>query len=291
MKNFKYFPALEALRALDGSPTMRAIRALEDLPTIIAIRQLENSPMMRAMRELENSPMMRVMREFENSPVQEIIQQLKKSSAMEAIRELENSPALRAVKALESSSAMQALSNAVDKLSYGYGPITLGEAYKEVLRRHEIASVSGVTDAFDTIVNEVQEKASHAPSGPLSTEFYLNFIFAIILYYLSQMSGTDSEKHIINRINALETTITQQIQKLQNSKGDGQLYVVKSPLKLRSGPSTQNEVLEVLPKNLKVLERERQSGWKKIEFFDYVENRQKSGWVSSRYLIALIQPM
>src|SRR3989338_2372516 len=186
---------------------------------------------------------------------------------------------------------MQALSNAVDKLSYGYGPITLGEAYKEVLRIHEIASVSGVTDAFDTIVNEVKEKASHAPSGPLSTELYLNFIFAIILYYLSQMSGADSEEHIINRINALETTITQQVQKLQNSEGGVQLYVVKSPLKLRSGPSTQNEVLEVLPKNLKVLERERQSGWKKIEYFDYVENRQKSGWVSSRYLIALIQPM
>lgn len=289
MKNFKDFPALNALRALDNSPTMRAIRALEDSPTIRAIRQLEDSPMMRAIRELEDSPMMRAMRELEKSPAQKVLQQLEKSSAMEAIRRLENSPALRAVRGLESSSVMQALSNAIDKLSYGYGPIMLGEAYKEVLRRHEIASASGMADTFDTIVNEVQEKANHAPSGPLSTEFYLNFIFAIILYYLSQMSGADSEEHIINRINTLETTITQQIKKLQNSEGNGRLYVVKRPLKLRSGPSTENKVLEVLPENLKVIERDRQSSWKKIEYFDYVENRQKSGWVYNRYLIALIQ--
>jgi len=287
MKSLDDFPALKALHELNNSPTLRAIRSLEDSPAIKAIRQLEDSPAIRVIRQIEDSPVMRAMHELEDSPTLKAMQQLEKSSAMEAIRKLENSPALRTIRALENSSTVRVLSDVVARLSYSFGPLTFSEAYKEILRRHEMASASGEADSIDTLVDEVQDRATRAPSGPLSAEFYLNFIFAFIVFCLSQISASDSEQRIIDRVNKLESTINQHIENLQDYKRYSQLYVVERPLNLRSGPSTDHEVIEILPKNLKVIELERSPGWIRIEYFDYVENHKKVGWVCSRYLIAI----
>ena len=164
--------------SIEESPALKAIRALQDSPVMKAIRQLEDSAAMRAIRELENSPAMRAIRDFENSPL------------MEARRRIEESPALRAIQALENSPAMRVISALTDQLSsFRAGPLTFGEAYQEILLRHERASDTTGVDPLDAVATEVEEQARQPSQGPLSTEFYLNLILALFLFWYSQISS------------------------------------------------------------------------------------------------------
>lgn len=260
---------LDILRSLDDSPTMRAIRAMEDSATV------------RMMRDINNSPSLRIMRDLENTPILKIIKDLENSSAFKAIRELQDSPALRAIKALEVSPSITAFSRISEQLNQNYGALTFSEAYQLI--------VDEMPEAEDdaSLIEMVQDKSNRAPLSPLSAEFYLSLIFALFLYYLSQMSATESEERLIERMGVLEQTITTQLNVLQ-SKEIGHVFLVTDrELNLREGPGMDNEVIEVLPRNKKIIELKRSKEWVQIEYFDYINNVSKVGWVHSGYLMVV----
>ena len=101
------------------------------------------------------------------------------------------------------------------------------------------------------------------------------------------MSATESEERILERMNELEPTITTQLNVLQSNDTDYVFLVSDRELNLREGPSVDHKVIEVLPRNKKVMELERNRDWLKIEFFDYISNISKVGWVHSRYLLVV----
>lgn len=284
---------LDILRSLDDSPTMRAIRAMEDSatvrmmrdinnsPSLRIMREIEDSPTMRLLRQIEESPAMRIMRDLENTPTLKIIKDLENSSAFKAIRGLQDSPALRAIKALEVSPSITAFSRISEQLNQNYGALTFSEAYQLI--------VDEMPEAEDdaSLLEMVQDKSNRAPLSPLSAEFYLSLIFALFLYYLSQMSATESEERLIERMGVLEQTITTQLNVLQ-SKEIGHVFLVTDrELNLREGPGMDNEVIEVLPRNKKIMELKRSKEWVQIEYFDYINNVSKVGWVHSGYLMVV----
>jgi uncharacterized protein YgiM (DUF1202 family) len=284
---------LDILRSLDDSPTMRAIRAMENSATVRMMRDINNSPSLRIMREIENSPTMRllrqveespamrIMRDLENTPTLKIIKDLENSSVFKAIRELQDSPALRAIKALEISPSITAFSRISEQLNKNYGALTFSEAYQLI--------VDEMPEAEDdaSLIEMVQDKSNRSPFSPLSAEFYLSLIFALFLYYLSQMSATESEERLIEKMGVLEQTIATQLNVLQ-SKEIGHVFLVTDrKLNLREGPGMDKEVIELLPRNKKVMELKRSKEWVQVEYFDYISNVSKVGWVHSKYLMVV----
>lgn len=295
-KNFFNNSTLNALRTLDDSPAMLAIRAIEDSPSMRMIRDINNSPALKMMREIENSPTMqmlrhveespamRIMRDLENSPALKIINDLENSTAFKAMRDLQDSPALRAIKALEVSPSIKAFYKVAEQLKYNYGALAFSEAYELLI--DEIPAIED-DEVWEVLSEKVQNRTSRAPLSPLSAEFYLSLIFALFLYYLSQMTATESEQRILQRMNELEQTITTQFNSLQSNDTDYTFSVPDRELNLREGPGMEHNVIEILPKNKKVMELKRNRDWVKIEYFDYLNNVSKVGWVHSQYLLVL----
>jgi hypothetical protein len=296
MKNIFDSPALKAIRALDDSAVMRAIRAIEDSPSIRmmrelnespavrAMRQLENSPAMQAIRQFEESPAIRMMRDLEDSPALKAIKGLEESPAFKAIQQLQESPALRALRALETSPAMEAFSRITEQINHGYGALTFSEAYELIADEYEKQPDLGT---LDTLSGEVQNRASRAPLGVLSAEFYINVILALFLFYLSQMTAQESEARMLERMNGLEQTITTQLEELRKFENDRHFLFADRSLNLRFGPGTDHDVIGNISRNQKLMELERDRDWVKVEYFDHTNNVDLVGWAHSRYLLKI----
>ena len=258
---------------------MRMIREIDDSPTLRLIREIEDSPSMRLIRQIEESPAMRIMRDLEKSPALQVVKDLENSAAFQAIRDLQDSPALRAIKALEVSPSLSAFSRISEQVNRNFGALTFSEAYQFLV--DEIEEAENDT----SLIEEVNNKSRHAPLSPLSAEFYLSLMFALFLYYLSQMSAMESEEKLLERMEALEQTISTQLQTLERKENESVFLVTDRELNFREGPSMDSKVLEVLPRNRKVIELTRQKEWIQVEYFDYVSNLNKIGWVHSGYVI------
>jgi|GEM_PF-4826602 len=299
MKDIFDNPTLRALRALDDSPVMKAIRAIEDSPVARMMRDLGNSPALRIMQEMENSPVMKAIREIEESPFTRMLRDLDNSPTLKAIRGIEGSPSFMAIRRLQESSAIKAIhalgrspvldafSTIANQIKHGYGALTFSEAYGLLLEEYEEQIEEGASEPLDRLAESVKERAAQAPFGPLSAEFYINLVIALILCYLSQVSTEQSEERLLNRLDAMEQTISVQLDALKNNRQEGIFLVADRSVNLRVGPGADHEKLDVLPRNQKVRQLEISGEWTKIEYFDYLANALKYGWVHNRYFIVL----
>lgn len=285
-------PTLDILRSLDVSPAMRAIQALEESPSMRMLCEINNSPTLRLMRKIEDSPSMRLIRQVEESPAMRIIRDLENSPALNlrdlensaafrAIRELQGSPALKAIKALESSPSFSAFSRISEQLNSNFGGLTFSEAYKFLV--DEIDEAENET----ALVEGIKTKSSRAPLGPLSAEFYLSLMLALFLYYLSQISAMESEEELLGKMEMLEQAISTQMQTLERKENERIFLVTDRGLNFREGPSLDSKILEVLPRNKKVIELTKKRDWIQVEYFDYVNNLNRVGWVHSGYMIVI----
>lgn len=294
-------PTLRALRALDDSPVMRAIRAIEDSPVARMRRDLENSPAFRLMQEMENSPAMKAIREIEESAVTRMLRDLDKSPTLKSIRGIEETPAfmtirqlqesaaVKAIRALERSPILDAFSTVANQIAHGYGALAFSEAYDLLINEYEEQVEADASHPLDRLADSVEKRAAQAPFGPLSAEFYINLVLALILFYLSQISTEQSEERLLKRLDAMEQTISIQLDALRNNRREGIFLVADRSVNLRIGPGPDHDKLDVLPRNQKVIQLETSGEWTKVEYFDYLANAHKRGWVHSRYFIALAQ--
>ncbi len=242
------------------------------------MREIEDSPSMKLIQQIEKSPATRIARDIEKSSALQIDKDLQNSAAFRAIHDLQNSPGLKAIKALDSPSFAK-FSRISEQINRKFGALTFSEAYQFLVDEIE----ESVDDA--SLIEELKDKSSRAPLNPLSAEFYLSLIFALFLYYLSQVSATDSEERLLERMEGLEQTISTQFQALESNDANSIFLVTDRELNFRDGPSMDSKVLEVLPRNKKVIEITRQKDWIQVEFFDYINNLNKVGWVHSGYVI------
>lgn len=169
-------------------------------------------------------------------------------------------------------------------LSLKLNPLTFGEAYEEVLNRYYRAAETAVPDPIEIVVNKVEDQVRKVPSGPLSLEFYITLVITLFVFVLSQISSIKSEKRIAAKIEELAEYVSNSLVELRSYEDEYTFYIVEKPVNLRAGPTTESEILSVLHPCLKVRLMERQANWIKVEYFDYIENTNKSGWVYKKYL-------
>jgi len=162
------------------------------------------------------------------------------------------------------------------------------EAYELLVEEYEERIEENISESLDGLAESVKHRAAHGPFGPLSAEFYLSLIFALILFYLSQISTEQSEDRMLTRIDDLEQTISIQLEALSGSNHADSFLVADRSVNLRTGPGIEHDVLDVLLRNQKVLQLETNGEWAQVEYFDYAANELKQGWVHSRYFIAVI---
>ncbi|OXR50311.1 hypothetical protein PuT2_00040 [Pusillimonas sp. T2] len=299
MKDIFDNPTLLALRALDESPTMKAIRAFEDSPVARLMRDLDNSPAIRIMRDLENSPamkairgieespVMRMLRDFDDSPTLKAIREIEGSPAFMAIRSLQESPAIKAIQALERSPILEAFSTVATRITHGYGALAFSEAYGLLIEEYEEQVADHAAEPLDSLAESVKDRAAQAPFAPLSAEFYLGLVFALFLFYLSQISAEQSEERLLSRIDGMEQTISIQLDALKQDI-QGRVYLVADrAVNLRTGPGSDHNAFGMLLRNQKVVQIGGSGVWVNVEYFDYVANELKRGWAHSRYFIAV----
>lgn len=287
LRNFDESPAMKAIRAMEDSPAARMVHQLNNSPGLQAMRAFENSAAMQAIRQIEDSPAMRIVRDLEDSPALKAIRDFEESPAFEAIRKIQESPAIRAIQAVERHPFLDAFSTVADRITTGHGALTFAEAYEWLADEYEQQNSKGTAESLNGLEQTVKERASNAPSGVLSAEFYLNVIFALFLFYLAQMSAEQSEEQVLIRMDEIEQTISSELATLSDQTHGGTYLVADRPVNLRAGPSADHEVLDVLRRNQKVQQLETSNEWARVEYFDYVANEAKKGWVHTRYFVVV----
>jgi hypothetical protein len=201
---------------------------------------------------------------------------------------MEKSQVMRAIQTFDNSPIRGVLPAIADRLSSpNTSSLMFSEAFQEILRKYEVASQMNVEDPLDAVAIEVEEQASRPTAGLLSTEFLLNLVIVLLLFFYSQLSINESEQRILNRIERFEDIVTQHIAQLSAHENIDTFYVVKRTLNLRIRSNTKSKVIAILYPGLKVRLIERGSKWIKIEYFDYLEGVHKSGWVYKKYLIII----
>lgn len=178
------------------------------------------------------------------------------------------------------------ISLAVSKL-YGSNlssTISLGEAYRDLYEHFSLDTNIPEEDRFEKLGENIEKRIEKAPKGSLSSEFYINLLIALIMFWVANMQSEESEKRLHTRMEKLETTVIQQILELKKDKEIESFYVVKRGVNLRVRPTTKSEVISTLHRNVKVKLIARKSKWIRIEYFDYIDEVYISGWVYKKYL-------
>jgi hypothetical protein len=222
---------------------------------------------------------------LESSSAFSLANTFENSSIFSAKKALENSSFLSAVKALNDSSRFSSFNHLADILSSKYiGPLTLSEAYQVVAQSYVETPAESIDTRLEKVSKQVEERVKNAPHGVLSGEFYLSLVLTLILFWLSQLSTTESEERLLNKIEELQTNISQQLSEYESHVIDETFYVVERSVNLRTKPNTKSVVLVVLHPNQKIRLIERKSKWIKVEYFNHIENGFVSGWVFKKYL-------
>ncbi|PTQ87814.1 SH3 domain-containing protein [Nitrosomonas ureae] len=272
---------------LEDSPLLKAMREMEESPLLRAARNIQDSPILRAAREINDSPLLRVVMDIENSALSIAAKQILDTPSMKLLREIENSSVHRLINALEGSPSMDAFQSAAEKIRNGFGAISLAQAYDLLTKEYDDESEGSADRTFDSLSDNLKERVKRAPVNPLSYEFYLQLILALVLFYLSHVSSREAELRLFDRIDDLEQAFTAQMQSLKADETNHDYFVVEANLNLRSGPGLEYGILVVLAPNLIVIGLERSGVWVRIEYFDYLNNLQRTGWVDARYIFAI----
>ena len=275
-------PINKILKEFENSPMNRAMKELENSPINRAMKEFENSPMNQMMKELENSPMNRTMKELENSPMNRMFKEFENSSMSRLLKEVENSKILNIFGAIENSNVMGGFSHVAEQLRNDCGSLIFTEAYK--IFTHEYGEYFE-EESIDELAENVKNRAENAPSGNLSSEFYLSQIIAFIFFYICYMSAIESEEKILNKIDGLEQIVKTQLHEIEQTSEKSNFLVADRSMNLRSGSGTEHSIIGSISRNQKLLELERNRDWVKVEYFDHIKNVNLVGWAHSRYLI------
>ncbi|WP_217525201.1 SH3 domain-containing protein [Vibrio metschnikovii] len=228
-----------------------------------------------------NSPAYNLMREFENLPRRRLMREMENNSAIAQMRAIEQ--------ALPTNSMLRALySNPIYShaflLAKNLNVFEFHSSYKQPL-----SEVFKQYDAFnlETLIEACQARVEDAPQNSLSLEFYLNMLLTLVLLIYSQYSSYLSEEKLVEQLQGIENQVQLLTEKLEESQTRA-FFIVEESLKLRSEPSLESTVLEVLPEKLKLFGLGSRGKWIEVEYFDYLTNTMRSGWVHSDYLQVVV---
>lgn len=143
--------------------------------------------------------------------------------------------------------------------------------------------VNEIKKAVGNIANSIEKKTNGISPTAININGLHNLLLTIFFFIWAQISTYQSEQNIKVYIKDSEDRLSKIIETLQPSEPD-EIYVVTKAVRLRLGPSTNFDILEVLQPNMHVTVLKREKGWLQVEYFDYIDGETKEGWVYKRCL-------
>ncbi len=141
------------------------------------------------------------------------------------------------------------------------------------------------SNAVDSIEGALTEKAETLPPSLISSDGILSLLFSFIFFIVAMVSSQESEERIIGRMEQLEITILEQVEKLIPVEDSNVYYIAIRPVNLRTKPSTiKSSTIAILHPNQRVELLQRKGKWIYVRYFDYLEGVPKTGWVYKKYL-------
>jgi hypothetical protein len=285
---------MRAAEALANSSSVRAAAALANSSSVRAAVALANSPSIRAAQAMADALAVHAIHPRVDTASLRIARALAEFPAIETLKEAQNSFALRAVKALELNDSKNSFNGIAEQLKRNYGERVFSEVYELLIDEYPTTKNS---NSLPAVSGNAKSKKKFVPFSSLSAEFYFNLFIALSLAYLSTVSGErseerilvageKSEERILKAINDMEQNLIIQINAGHSAEDKHVFLITDRELNLRTGPSSVDyEVIDVIPKNLKVVELERSRDWVKVEVWDYAETTSKVGWAHGKYLL------
>jgi len=182
------------------------------------------------------------------------------------------------------SEVLQQLRETTKLLSSLRQPIEFTDSFKYVCDRYEALYDEGELNPVEALTEEIEEKISLHENKPLSTEFYISMLFAVMLFVLSQTSAIESEENIQNAISELKALVAENKRVHHSLEGQVTFYIALRSVNLREGPGTKFTSTSIVHPNTKVILLERDKKWIRVEYFDNLSEVSKEGWVYKKYL-------
>lgn len=155
-----------------------------------------------------------------------------------------------------------------------------------------IRSINAATkqESFEALLKSLEVVIQQSTKSE-DFRFWLGMFFQIFMILINQYSSMQteerlmdkmgkSEQYVIEKIEESEERIVSQIELVKKHPG----FVVTAKLNLRTGPSENHRIIQVLSPNQPVTYISMKGEWMKIEFFDYIDNVPVNGWVHRNYL-------
>lgn len=186
-----------------------------------------------------------------------------------------------------------AYASAISRASQFTGEIerlrkSVGMSVLHQLHEHNLTFDESVEIIKETVRTEIRS----GQSSPISFAGWMNilmFVFTTVLtIYLhvdSQHRSTGSEERLVQESESVRAELVQKFDNLELALVDTFTYfVATNGLNVRSGPSTDDEVQTVIYPNQQLKLLDQKGRWLYVEYFDYLDETPRQGWVYKRYL-------
>ncbi|EJB8451806.1 SH3 domain-containing protein [Vibrio parahaemolyticus] len=228
-----------------------------------------------------SSPAYKLMREFENLPHMRLIREMENNSVIAQMRAIEEAvPTNSILRELHSNPIYSHAFSLAKNLNVFEFHSSYKQPLSEVLKQYDALNL-------EALIEECEARVVDAPQNSISLEFYLGMLLSLVLFIYSEYSSYLSEQKLVEQLQGLENQVQLLTEKLEESQ-TRTFFIVEESLKLRSEPSLESTVLEVLPEKLKLFGLGSRGKWIEVEYFDYLTNTMKSGWVHSDYLQVVV---
>ncbi len=163
----------------------------------------------------------------------------------------------------------------------------LGQVSKSLKKISSEINDTVLTTTIQDVKSSFTNKLIQTEPNTLSYEAKFQIFIAIILFLLALLSDKISERNIISSIESLREELLPKIEKLKPStlkKDLEHLYFSRCYLNVRLKPRINSLKIELLYPNQIVKMVKINKKWAYIEYYDYVEDLPKVGWVFKKHL-------
>lgn len=158
------------------------------------------------------------------------------------------------------------------------------DIFYELTRRYEeLKNRPGIVPE-EALIEEVEGQVAKAQQDPMVILSLLQWFITLLAFFATSHMGVQMEKRIMERIETLETTLSTTVEQLKQPSTVETWYVVQRHLNLHAQPTTSSTKLGVLYPQQIVRLVERRSKWIRVEYYDHIEGKTKTGWAYKKYL-------
>ena len=176
------------------------------------------------------------------------------------------------------------IDNELERLRNTAGMTMLAELHKTPL---------SLSESVEVLKSTVQREIKNGQSSTISlagwisiVSFVFNLWFAYHLSMQNAQQTADSEARVLQELDSIRVEVIERFDKLEDD--DNTYYVVTTQLNVRAGPSTDHRVEAVVHPNQYLRLLDTDGRWLHVEYFDFLDEATRRGWVYKRFLKEII---